>query len=228
MYPLFTGLGGYIFGTSANGAYSTKNIGIDNKTFAKNSGMINEWNKSGLINSKVTGDIAKAAFLAGKAPFWITGPWNLSDIKDPAKSKVKKYRITAVPPIVDGLKPVPFVGSQGFMLTSFAAAHGVESAARSMVQEFMATEKAQYNLSAQNDRYPANTKAAARVSNPQLKAFGLAGTGGVPIPNIPQMNSVWGPLGTAWVSSTSGASATPAAKSFAQANSAVKKAIAAG
>jgi maltose-binding protein MalE len=222
MYPLFSGLGGYIFGTTAKGAYNTKDIGIYNKTFAANSKLIDTWNSTGLINSKVTGDIAKAAFLAGKAPFWITGPWNLSDIK---ATKNLKYRITAVPPIVSGIKPVPFVGSQGFMLTKYAAAHGVESAARSLVSEYMTTEKAQYNLSAVNDRFPANKAAAARVTNPQLKAFGAAGSGGIPIPNISQMNSVWGPLGSAWVSSTRGPGAIPAAKAFAQAQGAVKKAI---
>jgi len=227
MYPLFTGLGGYIFGTTPTGRYNTRNVGIANKRFLGNAGLIDQWNKSGLINSKVTGDIAKDAFLKGQAPFWITGPWNLSDLLDPAKTKVK-FRITAVPPIVAGLKPVPFFGSQGVMLTKYAAAHGVESAARSLVSEYMATEKAQFQLSALNDRYPANKAAAARVTNRPLKAFGLAGAGGVPIPNIPQMNSVWGPLGAAWVNSTKGKGATPAAKSFAQAQVAVKKAVAAG
>lgn len=224
MYPMFTGLGGYIFGTTAKGAYNTKDVGVYNKVFASNAKLIDQWNKTGLVNSKVTGDIATAAFTSGRAAFWITGPWNLDKIKNVPF----KYRITAVPPIVNGLKPVPFIGSQGVMLTKYAAAHGVEAAARSLVTEFMASEKAQYQLSALNDRYPANLKAAARVTNPQLKAFGSAGAGGVPIPNIPQMNSVWGPLGTAWVSSTKGAGATPAAKAFAQAEAAIKKAIAAG
>jgi maltose-binding protein MalE len=222
MYPLFSGLGGYVFGTTTSGAYNVKDVGINNPTFAKNSSMIDQWNKSGLINSKVTGDIAKAAFLSGKTPFWITGPWNLSDIK---KVTTLRYRITAVPTIINGIKPVPFIGGQGFMLTKFASVHGVESAARSLVSEFMPTEKAQYQLSALNDRYPANLAAAARVTNPQLKAFGAAGAGGVPQPNIPQMNSVWGPLGSAWVSSTKGKGAIPAAKSFAQAQAAVVKAV---
>ncbi|MBU6244132.1 MAG: extracellular solute-binding protein [Actinomycetales bacterium] len=222
MYPLFTGLGGYIFGTTPKGAYVTSNIGIDNKVFRANSKLIDQWNKTGLLNSKVDGDIAKAAFTSGQSPFWITGPWNISEL-----AKVTfKYRITPVPPIVDGLTPVPFIGSQGVMLTKYAAVHGVESAARSLVTEYMAGEKAQFNLSAKNDRYPANLAAAKRVTNPQLKAFGAAGAGGVPIPNISQMNSVWGPLGGAWVNSTKGEGATPAAQAFAQAAAAVKQAVA--
>lgn len=222
MYPFFTGLGGYIFATTSKGAYQVGNVGIDNKVFRSNSKLIDTWNKTGLINSKVDGDIAKNAFMTGQSPFWVTGPWNISEL---AKATFK-YRITALPVIVDGLSPVPFIGSQGVMLTKFAAEHGVESAARSLVTEYMAGEKAQFNLSAKNDRYPANLKAAARVTNPQLKAFGIAGAGGVPIPNISQMNSVWGPLGGAWVNSTKGDGATPAAQAFAQASTAVKQAVA--
>jgi maltose-binding protein MalE len=38
--------------------------------------------------------------------------------------------------------------------------------------------------------------------------------GGVPMPNIPQMSSVWQDLGQAWVRSSKGAGALKAAVSF--------------
>ena len=41
-----------------------------------------------------------------------------------------------------------------------------------------------------------------------------ASKGGVPMPNIPQMASVWSELGGAWVKSTKGSGATPAKRSF--------------
>ena len=225
MYPLFSGLGGYIFGVTPNNTYNVSNVGVYNKTFAKNANLINKWNSEGLINSKVDGDTAKAKFLAGRVAFWVTGPWNLSDIK---KVPSLKYRITQVPNIVPGLTPVPFIGVQGVMLTKYAKVHGVEAAARSLVTEFMPTEKAQYQLSALNDRFPANIAAGKRVTNPQLRQFGLAGAGGVPIPNVSQMNAVWAPLSSAWVSSTKGAGATPAGVAFAQSQVTIKKAVATG
>src|SRR5438552_2312014 len=55
------------------------------------------------------------------------------------------------------------------------------------------------------------------VANPtdSVRAqFSNASKGGVPMPNIPQMNSVWSDLGQAWVRSTKGAGAMTAAKSF--------------
>ena len=81
MYPLFSGLGGYIFGTTASGSLNVKDVGLDNPTFRKNQGLIDQWNKTGLINSKVDYGIAKTAFTTGKSPFWITGPWELDAIK---------------------------------------------------------------------------------------------------------------------------------------------------
>ena len=222
MYPLFSGLGGYIFGSNPSGSVNVKDVGLDNKTFRQNQALINTWNSTGLINSKVDYGIAKTAFTTGKSPFWITGPWELEAIK----ALPFKYRVTPVPAIVAGLKPVPFLGAQGAMVTKYAAEHGVQVGANALVTQFMASAPYQAKLAAADGRTPANKVAAANVSDPVLKAFSAASDGGVPMPNVPQMASVWGALGGAWVNSTKGAGAIPAQKSFAQAQATVKKAIA--
>jgi arabinogalactan oligomer/maltooligosaccharide transport system substrate-binding protein len=72
----------------------------------------------------------------------------------------------------------------------------------------------QRELAAANGRFPANRTAGRRVSDRILAQFGKAGTGGVPLPNIPQMNSVWSEWGGAWVKATKGAGATPARAAF--------------
>ena len=74
----------------------------------------------------------------------------------------------------------------------------------------MASAGSQTALAAANGRYPANTAAGALVKDPVLRLFGKASVGGVPMPNIPQMASVWSELGGAWVKSTKGAGATKA------------------
>lgn len=222
MYPLFSGLGGYVFGSNPSGSVNVKDVGLYNPTFRKNANTINQWNKTGLINSKVDYGIAKTAFTTGKSPFWITGPWEL----DAIKALPFKYRVTTVPPIVNGISTVPFLGAQGAMVTKYAAEHGVQVGANALVTQYMATAAYQANLAAADGRTPANIKAAQAVSDPVLKAFSAASTGGIPMPNVPQMASVWGALGGAWVNSTKGAGAIPAERSFAQAQATVKKAIA--
>jgi arabinogalactan oligomer / maltooligosaccharide transport system substrate-binding protein len=73
---------------------------------------------------------------------------------------------------------------------------------------------AQATLAAANKRYPANTQAGSRVTDRTLKQFGQASTGGVPMPNIPQMAAVWSELGGAWVKSTRGGNSVKAATAF--------------
>ena len=205
MYPFFSGLGGYIFGTNRAGNLDPSDIGVANPTFLKNAKLIDKWNKEGLINSKLDYTGGLNAFLKKQAAFWITGPWNTDTLK---KSGLK-FKIIQVPAIV---KPsVPFLGVQGVMVSKYAAVHGVDAAARDFVN-FLATPDAQTQLAAANGRPPANIKASS--NDPVLTQFSKASKGGVPMPNIPQMSSVWGDLGQAWVRSTKGSGSMPAARSF--------------
>jgi arabinogalactan oligomer/maltooligosaccharide transport system substrate-binding protein len=223
--PLLTGLGGYIFGTNPNGTYNPKKVGLFNPTFAKNTSYIESWNKSGLLSSKVTYDIAKEAFKTGKSPYWVTGAWELGTIR----ALPFKYAITAVPQIMKDITATPFLGAQGFMVTKYAATHGVQSGAASLVAEYIPTAAAQAKIYAlsKDQRLPANIAAnkTIAVKNPRLAAFQKAGLGGQPMPNIPQMDSVWGATNKAWTDSLAGASAVPAKKAWAQAQATVVKAI---
>ena len=210
MYPFFSGLGGYIFGTNKAGNLDPSDIGLANPKFLKNAPLIDKWNKEGLIRSQVNESIAKDLFLKGKVAYWITGPWFLAEIR---KSGVP-YAVSAFPTIVPGIKSAPFLGVGGMMVTKYSSAHGVESLAKDLVANYMMQPAAQLTLSTFNDRSPANLKALTQIKDKDLKAFGAASAGGVPMPNIPQMSSVWQDLGAAWVRSTKGAGSIPALKSF--------------
>jgi arabinogalactan oligomer / maltooligosaccharide transport system substrate-binding protein len=222
MYPFFSGLGGYIFGKAKNGALSAKKIGVANKTFLKNAPLIDKWNREGLINSKINYDVAKSAFLKGNAAYWITGPWEA----DTLRTSGLTFRIVQVPKIK--FRSVPFLGVQGFMVTRFAAGHGVGSLAKDLVGAYIARAASQKALAAANNRFPANIVAGKQVNDSLLAQFGRAGKGGVPMPNIPQMASVWEETNAAWLKSTKGAGATPARTAFATAARNIANKIASG
>src|SRR6266516_6320818 len=222
MYPFFSGLGGYVFGHAKNGALQASRLGVANKVFLKNASLIDKWNREGLINSKVDYGTAKNAWLKQQAAFWITGPWEVDSLKSSGIS----FRIIQMPKIV--YRAVPFLGVQGMMVTKFAATHGVESLAKDLVANEMMKASFQLDLEQQNLRLPANKIAGKHVSDGVLKQFGKAGIGGVPMPNIPQMGSVWAELGGAWVKSTKGPGATPARAAFAQAAKNIRDKIAGG
>ena len=221
MYPFFSGLCGYVFGTSG-GKLNPNKLGVANPKFLKNTSLINRWNKEGLINSKINGDTATQLFTSGKAAYWITGPWNI----DTARKAGITFKIIQVPKIK--CNAVPFLGVQGLMVTKYASGHGVSTAAKDFVANYMAGASQQLELSKANNRYPANTAAGKKVTDPALKQIGRASKGGVPMPNIPQMNSVWTDLGDAWVKSTKGAGATPAKAAFQTAAKNIKAKIAGG
>jgi arabinogalactan oligomer/maltooligosaccharide transport system substrate-binding protein len=221
MYPLFSGLCGYVFGTT-HGVLDKNKLGVANPKFIKNASLIDKWNREGLISSKINGDTATQLFTSGKAAYWVTGPWNI----DTARKAGINFKIIQIPKIK--CNAVPFLGVQGLMVTKYASGHGVATAAKDFVANYMAGAGPQFTLAQANNRFPANIAAGKKVTDPALKQIGLASKNGVPMPNIPQMASVWGDLGDAWVKSTKGDGATPAKAAFQTASKNIKAKIAGG
>jgi arabinogalactan oligomer/maltooligosaccharide transport system substrate-binding protein len=222
-FPLFSGLGGYLFGRDADGALNPKDLGLASPKLIQKSGRIDRWNASGLLDSTLTKAAARKAFRKGKSPFWLAGPEDL-----PALLKLDfVYRIGAVPPILKNRTPVPLLTVHGFMVTKFANRHGVGEQASSLVSKKMSRIKPQLALASASRWLPANTDAAKEINigGGRIRAIGAAGAAGVPMPNIPQAGAVWAPYGAAWSVSTSGSSATAAKDAFRIAEAAAEAAI---
>ncbi|CAB4946906.1 MAG: extracellular solute-binding protein [Actinobacteria bacterium] len=218
MNPLFTGLGGYVFGKNAAGSLDPFNIGITNPTFQANMPKINKWNSTGLINSALDEKAATAAFVSGRAAYWITGPWNRNELK----TLTFQYRVSSIPEIKKGIMPSPYLTIKGFMVTAYADQHGVLKAAQGLVRKGLTPAPIQSQIAAITERAPANI-AGTMARLPQ--AFAVAGTDGAPTPNIPQAGAIWAPLGKAWSTSTMGAGAVPAQTSFAEAQATVAASV---
>ena len=225
-YPLFSGLGGYLFGRTSNGSLSTSDVGLANKKFLGNSSQIDNWNSSGIIKSSLTLDRARTVFKKGNSAFFLAGPEDL----DYLLSLGFAYRIGALPPMVKGIKPVPLLTVHGLMVTKFAERHGVQDQALDMVTSKLSRAKPQQDLAAAQGWYPANTGAAATVATGggRIRAIGAAGVNGVPMPNIPESAVIWAPYAKAWTTSTSGKDATTAKKAFRAANRETKAGLSSG
>jgi len=96
---------------------------------------------------------------------------------------------------MDGNAPRPFVGSQGFFLNGLTEKSEL---AMSFLLDYIATTETMVQLSRVTNRPPALRSALDEVSgDPNVAAFADSGIGGIPLPNIPEMESVWDPLITA-------------------------------
>lgn len=225
-FPLFSGVGGYLFGRSADGSLNPTDVGLASKALKQNAGLIDGWNSTGLVDSALTADRAREVFANAKSPFLLAGPEDLPYLL----SLDFPYRIGTVPPIAKGHKPVPLLTVHGFMLTSWAEKHSVAEQAQRLLGRFLSRPKAQQALAGAQGWFPANTAAAATVATGggRIRAIGNAGADGVTMPNIPQAGVLWGPYAQAWTTATSGAAATPAKKAFRQAQRTVAASVGQG
>ncbi len=223
MFPFFYGLGGYVFGKDDKGNINTNDVGIANPAFLSNASQIKDWNEARVLDSSLNTQEAKDVFAAGKAPFWITGPWDLNAVT----ALPFGYRITSVPGMVSGKSPSPLLGMKGFMVTVYSQAHQIRKAASEFVVEGLSKAGVQAAFGNAARRMPASSKAASGITDARLKAFGAAGAAGIAIPNVPAMGEVWGPLGKAWASTTKGSGASGPVPAFTDAQNSVVQAIAA-
>ncbi|MEK6648867.1 MAG: extracellular solute-binding protein [Actinomycetota bacterium] len=209
--PLFTALGGYVFGGKANHP-NPRNVGLYSAKFAKNASKIDKWFASGFLNKN--SDWTYTNFYAGKAPYAIMGPWNLEDLHK--SGMASSYAIAGVP------GGYPWIGANGFMVSKYAPNKFL---AKSYIANVVTDVTFQYTLYKSTLKMPALLAAAAKVDNQDLLAMSAYrdSSGAMPMWNIPQMASVWTDWGNAWQTVADGKSTAAAAFKLAAAN--VKKLV---
>ncbi|WP_426302236.1 sugar ABC transporter substrate-binding protein [Arthrobacter sp. R-11] len=190
LYPLQTSMGVPVFGTNADGEYDPKQLALGGPGGAEFAAKLKEWGDTGskVLNSNITGDIAKEKFLAGESPYFITGPWNVPDLK----KKGIKFAVDPLP--TTGSKPAqPFIGVNGFFVSAKSAN---ALATNEFVVNYLTTEAVQDAMFATGSLPPALKASFDKAaSDPVVKAFGEIGAQGVPMPAIPEMSAVWADWG---------------------------------
>jgi arabinogalactan oligomer/maltooligosaccharide transport system substrate-binding protein len=194
LYPLYTSGGGYLFGTKTNGDLDPKDLGVGKPGSVAALTKIQALGEKGegALKRSIGGDNSIATFTSKKTAFLVSGPWAITDIK---KAGIH-YDISPVPGFAGGQPAQPFVGVQAF----FVAAKGKNKA---LAQEFVTNYLTQPDLAVAlyqaEPRPPALTAALDQVkaSDPDLAKFLEAGKIGQPMPSIPEMATIWDPLGKA-------------------------------
>ena len=191
-YPYLKAFEGGIFALKANGDYDPSKVIVNSPGSIKGATALAALGQSKALSTNVDATNIDALFDAGKVPFYITGPWSI----DKAKKAGIKYAISALPSLTDGGKMQPFLGIQMFYVSAKAKNAAF---AQEFVTQYVPREDVQLALFAAGHRPPALTSAYAKAaaSDPDVAAWYEAGKGGQAMPNIPAMNSVWGPLGQA-------------------------------
>jgi maltose-binding protein MalE len=178
--PIQTAFGGYIFGTDANGSWDPNDVGLDSEGEIDAVTWIRAAVEEGLMPDLYDYETAHSLFETGQIPFLMAGPWALDRI-----------RASGVPYAVAPFFPddgVPFLGVQGFFVSAFSEN---QLLAQAFLTEYVATDEVMMELYETGLRPSSYTSVLELTDDPDLKAMGQAGADAMPMPNIPEMGSVW-------------------------------------
>jgi maltose-binding protein MalE len=179
--PIQTAFGGYIFGQDENGAWNPSDVGLDSEGMIKAVEWMTAAADEGLMSDSFDLETSYQLFETGKIPFLMTGPWALERIR----ASGVPYAITNFPN--DG---AAFTGVQGFLINAFSENVLL---AQTFLTEYVATEEFMRTIyeTDPNARPSAVTSVLETMDDPDLIAMGKAGANAIPMPNIPEMGSVW-------------------------------------
>lgn len=191
LYPLQTSFGSQVFAQSADGSYDPSQLVLGDAAGVEFATALKQWGAEGILNANIDGDKAREFFVAGKSPYYLTGPWNIPAISEAGIN----YAIDPLPS-AGGEEARPFVGVNGFFLSSKSEN---ALAATDFIVNYLSAEDAQLSLFEVGGRPPALISAyeSAAASDPDVEAFGKIGQTGAPMPAIPEMGAVWSDWGNA-------------------------------
>ncbi len=185
-FPIMSAGGGYVFGQNPDGTLNPNDIGLNNKGGVRGLQLLKALIDDGIMPLGVDSNAATTLFKEGKVGMIIAGPWVLEDVR---KAGID-YGIAKIP-LIDGQRPRPFVGVQGFMISAFSKN---KMLAKAFLDEYVITKETMLALFEKGARPPVYIPALNTVTDHDAKAFYEIASEGIPMPSIPEMNSVW----TAW------------------------------
>ncbi|GGJ28086.1 sugar ABC transporter substrate-binding protein [Deinococcus roseus] len=193
VYGFYSSMGAYVFGKKADGSLNPSDIGLGNAGAVKGAQLLADMRfKQNLIPAGAeASDVQKDLFTKGKLAMWLTGPWDIGDVK---KAGID-YGV-GVPPKPTGAKGKfsPFVGIQGVLMN----AYGKNKARAAQLALYLTNAQNQSDMNTIGGRIPVSKSAVRKLKNdPVVAGFGAAIAAGTPMPNIPEMGAVWSPWGNA-------------------------------
>lgn len=182
-YAFMTAQGGYVFGVNENGSYDIDDIGLNNEGAVKGMEMLNTLYADDLVPYLDYQTMA-SLFTSGDAAMMLTGPWEFANLD----SSGINYGFAPLP-TMNGQKPKPFSSVHGFMISAFSEN---KMLAQAFIRDFIATDEIMTELYEEGGRPPVYKPAIDSLKDdPQMTGVLESAKASMPMPSIPEMNSVW-------------------------------------
>lgn len=212
-YPFLSAFGGGMFAKTETGDLDPTKPIVNSAETVKGAEIIEKLGKEGVLSVNIDGDNAIPLFTEGDVPFFVTGPWAISQIREAGIN----YEITPLPATADGGQMRSFATINQFYVSANAKNPAI---AEEFVLNVVGDPELQKALFEVGQRVPALTEAADALAgdNPELTIWSEAAAAADMMPNIPEMNAVWGPVGQATADIVKGSLSAQEAMDAAQKN----------
>ena len=180
--------GGYVFGSDATGSLVAGDLGLASEGAVAGAQAVKDLRYAhGLVPAGTNYDVANGLFVDGALAMIYNGPWAISQYQ----SAGLDVSVHPMPPLADGTPFSGFMGVQGVLMNPFSTSR----ADAANFAKWITRTDAQVSMAQLSGRIPASISALTQVEDdPVIAAFGTALLDSVPMPNIPQMTNVWGPM----------------------------------
>ncbi|MCI5577797.1 MAG: extracellular solute-binding protein [Succinivibrio sp.] len=185
--------GSYVFGTDSDGNLDATEVGLSNEGAIKGVTLVKKFFDTGCFPKDIIGENGIAVidhlFEDGKAAAVINGPWAL----EPYSKANLKFGVSPLPILPNGKPMSSFLGVKGYAISTWAKDHDLAEAFLQFINQpkyakerFVKTQEIPPLKSVMADPLITNDEFANAIAVQASRA--------VPMPSIPEMSEVWGPI----------------------------------
>jgi len=190
MYGILKGFGGYIFGWK-NNEYDVYDIGMGNEGSVQAISFLKSFFEKGYFPNAMRDrssqhGFSTGTFEEGKAALQINGPWVTTNLE----SLGIDYGVSVIPMLPNGEYPQPFLGVQFVGVSDYS--NQKEAAVK--LAEFITSKDNMVDYALETQLTPTRKdvlESEAVQSDVMISAWARQAELGNPMPNIPEMSSVW-------------------------------------
>lgn len=190
-YAFIGGFGGYVFGNNGTDA---SDLGLNNEGAVQAGELLKQIQTEilPLNTADITGDVISSFFNENKLLYRISGPW---DIKNHTDAGVN-FGVVPLPKLANGEVPTSFSGVKAYYVNAYTEFPKAASLLAKFATSDEMLEK-RFEMTGQLPPSLALLESDAIKNDEIAQGFLTQAQYAVPMPNIPEMQSVWGPMGNA-------------------------------
>lgn len=192
-FAFIGGYGGYVFG---NNNTDPSDLGLNGDAAVKAAELMKKIRDEvlpGMKKEDITYDIKNSLFQEGKLLFDMNGPWAAAGYRDAGVN----FGIAQLPKLDNGQYPTSFSGIKSYYVNAYTK----YPEAASLYASFAASKEMQLKRFEMTGQVPTRldlSEESAIANDPVVSGILAQAAHAIPMPNIPEMQTVWGPMASAF------------------------------